>query len=565
VAPPHVIGLDFGTASARAIVADAARGTIIARATFDYPHGEHGVIASPADALLARHHPADDRAACSFLLAAVTAEAARTIDLADIVAIGVDATASTPMPVDERLRPLALDAAFEDDPDALAWLWKDHTASAEAAEITAALAAASPGHLGRCGQAYSSEWFWSKILRAARTNQRVSDAAAAWVEQSDAIPAFLAGLDDAATMPRNMCAAGHKSLYAADLGGLPPAALLADLHPTLARIAKTFRMPAVTSDTAIGTLAPGLAEACGLAPTVTIAAGIIDAHAGAIGAGIRSGAMVKIMGTSTCDILLAPPSVALDIPGMCGAVLGSVVPGQIGIEAGQSAVGDLFDWFVRVLGGSPSAAEASALHARLTGDAARLRPGESGLLALDWNNGNRCVLVDPNLTGVLIGQSLATTAAEIYRALIEATAFGARTIVDRLAERGADLDTIIACGGIAEKNAVAMQIYADVLGRDLHIAAAADTCALGAAINAAVAGGVHPDLPTAIAAMTRPATRVLRPDPQAAAVYDELFAIYTDLHDAFGTARPDVDVRSAMKALLRLRAQQRSRGASPGH
>ena len=558
---PCVIGLDFGTSSARAIVARTSDGAIIASATFDYPSGTAGVITSATDANLARQHPGDYLAAIDALLGQVACKTAASIDIASIVGIGVDATASTPIPVDAALRPLALDAAFAGDPDALAHLWKDHTAHAEAVQITAELTRSAPAHLARCGMTYSSEWFWSKILRVARTNQRVARAAATWVEQSDYIPAVLAGLSDAATMPRNVCAAGHKALYAADLGGYPPVAVLERLHPALAGVRESCAVPAVTSTTPIGTLTAPLAAHCGLSPRVVIAAGGIDAHLGAIGSGVRAGSMVKIMGTSTCDILIAEAGSSLDIPGVCGVVDGSVVPGCLGIEAGQSAVGDLFDWFVRHVARSGSDAAAIArTHEELTREAARLAPGASGLVALDWNNGNRCVLVDPLLSGVLIGQTLHTTAAEIYRALIEATAFGARTIIDRLAEQGTALDTIIVCGGIAEKNPLAMQIYADTIGRPMHVAESSQACALGAAICAAVAAGAHPDMPAAIAAMTRPPSRVLVPNPAATRVYDELFAVYSALHDAFGRGHSAMDLRTAMKQLIAISRQARAAG-----
>jgi L-ribulokinase len=293
----------------------------------------------------------------------------------------------------------------------------------------------------------------------------------------------------------------------------------------------------------------------GLPAGIPVAVGAFDAHLGAVGSGIAAGTMVKIIGTSTCDMMVVPVGQSLaDVPGLCGIVNGSILPGYYGLEAGQSAVGDIFNWFVNYI--QPGGKKAGS-HEELTKAATKLQPGESGLLALDWNNGNRTVLVDQRLTGLLLGQTLYTTPAEIYRALIEATAFGALTIINRFEEYGVKVEQIINCGGIAEKNPVVMQIYADVTGRPMKVSRSAQTCALGAAIAGAVVSGAYPNCEAAQRAMTCLKPRVFKPNPAAHAVYRELYALYKKLHDAFGTKEWNGNLFDVMKHLLEVRARVR--------
>jgi L-ribulokinase len=347
-------------------------------------------------------------------------------------------------------------------------------------------------------------------------------------------------------------------MYHEAWGGLPSAELLGALDPRLVPLRDRFATPALTSDRPAGGLRAGVAEAVGLPAGTTVAVGAFDAHMGAVGAGIRPGTLVKILGTSTCDLMVAPDEEGLaDVPGLCGQVPGSVLPGMIGLEAGQSAVGDIFDWFVRRI--SPRGLQGEDSHRALTLESSALRAGESGLLALDWNNGNRTVLVDPMLTGLLVGQTLHTTPGEIYRALIEATAFGALAIIERLEEHGVAVDEIITCGGIAEKNPHVLQVYADVCGRPIGVSRSAQTCALGAAIFGAVAGGAHPDVPSAQAAMTGVQDRVFRPSPRDAATYRELYPLYRTLHDAFGgvSGPTPASLARVMKDLIAVRERVR--------
>ncbi|MDO4557441.1 MAG: ribulokinase [Planctomycetia bacterium] len=555
------IGFDYGTNSVRALVVDIASGEEIGTSVFEYPGGDAGILLDPKDPHLARQSPIDYMNGAITSARGALAEAKRTAGFSvdQIVGIGVDTTGSTPIPVDDSGRPLAADPRWAGNPAAHAWLWKDHTAYAEAAEITDLAKRRGEPYLAKCGGTYSSEWFWSKILHCRRTSPEVFDAAASWVELADFIPAFLTGTMNPRTMSRGICAAGHKAMYHTAWNGLPSEDFLATLDPQLVKVRQSFAGPVVPSDHVAGTLTAEIAAKIGIPAGIPVAVGAFDAHMGAVGAGIGPGTLVKIIGTSTCDMMVAPQNQPLaDIPGLCGIVPGSVIPGMYGLEAGQSAVGDIFNWFVRDLTPSGYGSTADEKHRNLTTAAMKLKPGESGLVALDWNNGNRTILVDPLLTGVLIGQTLHTTAPEVYRALVEATAFGALTIIRRFEEYGCEVREVINCGGIAEKNDFVMQIYADVCNRPMKISRSAQTCALGAAIFGAVAGGAYPDTASAQAKMTGVKTKVFVPTPDAVSVYAGLYEIYRAMHDAFGTGAT-TDLRDAMKRLIAIREKVRKR------
>ncbi len=554
--PGFAIGVDYGTNSVRALVADTRTGEEIAAAVWPYAHGEDGVILDPPEPHLARQHPADYAEGFVRVVreAVSIARAHREFEPSRIVGIGVDTTGSTPLPVDRRGVALGTLEEFQDEPAAMAWLWKDHTSHAEAAEITQRARAGGYPYLAKCGGTYSSEWFWSKILRCERTSPRVADAAYAWVELCDYVPALLTGRTDPATMARSICAAGHKAMYNPAWGGLPAGEFLESLSPGLARVRERYAR-AEPSNARAGELTDAFAELVGLPRRIPVAVGALDAHMGAVGSGAAPGALVKIIGTSTCDCMVAPMDSSFpDIPGVCGIVPESILPGMIGIEAGQSAVGDIFNWFAGRIAPSGFGAGAEA-HERLSRAAAALRPGESGLVALDWHNGNRTVLVDPLLTGLILGETLHTTPAEIYRALIEATAFGALKIIERLDEHGVGIDRVINCGGIAEKSPLTMQIYADVCNRPMLVARSGQACALGAAVFGAVVGRAHPDVPAAQRAMTGVKDRAYEPDPASAAIYRRLYSVYTLLHDAFGTRDFQGSLHGVMKDLLRIKQE----------
>ena len=553
------IGVDYGTNSVRALVVDVRTGEEVATSVWAYAHGEQGVVLDGRDPDLARQHPADYAEGFIESVAGAVglAQGQPGFEPHLVVGIGVDTTGSTPLPVAADGTALALQDAFREDPAAMAWLWKDHTSHAEAAEITERARRGGLPYLAKCGGTYSSEWYWSKLLRCVRTSSRVAEAAGGWVELCDYVPALVTGNIDPSLMARGVCAAGHKAMYHPAWGGLPSEEFLEGLAPGLSRFRRRYAPRAVPSDRRAGGLIAAFADRVGLPAGVPVAVGAFDAHMGAVGAGAAPGTLVKIMGTSTCDCMVAPlDGDTPDIPGVCGIVPESILPGMLGIEAGQSAVGDIFNWFVSRIapGGYGSGDE---MHARLSEEAAKLKPGESGLVALDWHNGNRTVLVDPLLTGLLVGQTLHTTPPEIYRALVEATAFGALKIIDRLAEHGVGIERVINCGGIAEKSPLVMQIYADVCNRPMLVSRSGQTCALGAAIFGSVVGGEHPDVPSAQRAMTRIRDRAYHPDPESARLYERLYRVYTQLHDAFGTTRFDGSLHRVMKDLINVRREAR--------
>lgn len=572
----YTIGLDYGTNSVRTLIVNVANGAEVAAAVWTYSHGTQGVILS-RDPNLARQHPADYVQGAEITIKQALANAKKFVKgfkAGQVIGIGVDTTGSTPLPVDANGQPVAFQKKFTNNPAAMAWLWKDHTGIAEAAEITALAQAMRPQFLAKCGGTYSSEWFWSKILHCFRTAPAVFDAAHTWVECSDWVPAMLTGMEHPDKFIAGVCAAGHKAMWNANWGGYPDTEFLSKLDPKLGALRTRLTDRVYSIDRAVGGLTADWAKKTGLTTGIPVAVGAFDAHLGAVGSGIAPGTLVKIIGTSTCDIAVSPNIQALaDVPGVCGIVDGSVLPGNFGLEAGQSAVGDIFNWFVNYIQpGAPTTASASsktksessrggarrsATHEALTTDAAKLQPGESGLLALDWNNGNRTVLVDQRLTGLLLGQTLYTTPAEIYRALVEATAFGALTIINRLEEYGVKISSVVNCGGIAEKNPVVMQIYADVTGRPMKVSRSAQTCALGSAIAAAVIAGAHKDYPTALKKMTGLKAKVFKPNAKAHATYRELYALYKQLHDAFGTKDGGGNLYSVMKKLIEIRGQVR--------
>jgi L-ribulokinase len=553
----YVIGLDYGTNTVRALIVNTANGHEAAAAVWGYPHGEQGVVLG-RDPNLARQHPEDYIRGAEITIKEALAAAAKSVrgfKPEQVVGIGVDTTGSTPLPVDADGRPLAYDKRFAKNPAALAWLWKDHTGTAEAAEITALAAKIRPQYLALCGGVYSSEWFFSKILHCLRANPEVFDAAHSWVELADFVPADLTGTSAPDRRIAGICAAGHKAMYNPGWGGYPDAEFLGKLDPKLAALRGRLCNRVESVDRAVGGLTPAWAAKTGLTAGIPVAVGAFDAHLGAIGCGVAPGTLVKIIGTSTCDITIAPGTAKLGaIPGLCGIVKGSVTPGCYGLEAGQSAVGDIFNWFVNYIrpGGGKDGS-----HESLSAQAAKIAPGESGLMALDWNNGNRTILVDQLLTGLLVGQTLYTTSAEIYRALIEATAFGALTIINRFEEYGVKVEQIVNCGGIAEKSPLVMQIYADVTGRPMKVSRSAQTCALGAAIAAAVVGKAHPDYASAQKAMTGLKPKVFKPAPAAHAVYRRLYPLYKALHDAFGTTTWKGNLHDVMKQLIAIRVQAR--------
>jgi L-ribulokinase len=545
------LGIDYGTNSVRALVVRVTDGRELGSCVVKYPSGREGVLLDTKDHLLARQHPGDYLTCLAKSVRGALAQAGKTRGFSpgDVVGIGVDSTGSSPIPVDAGNRALAVLPKWRKNLHAQCWLWKDHTSHREAARITELAARHRPQFIAKCGNTYSSEWFWSKILHCRKVAPDVFKAAYSWVELADWIPSVLAGVEDPRKIKRGICPAGHKALYSDGWGGLPDKKFLSMLDVGLASLRDRLYDKAYDASEPAGYLSATWAKKLGLRAGIPIAIGAFDVHYGAIGCGVREGTLVKVIGTSTCDCaVVSGRKKVADIPGICGIVPGAILPGFFGIEAGQSAVGDIFKWWVEgVCEGD------AALHAALTKEAARLQPGQSGLLALDWNNGNRTILVDPLLSGLLVGQTLHTTRAEIYRALIEATAFGARAIIERIEEHGVPVKRVVCAGGIAEKNPLLMQIYADVSGCTMQVAGSSQACALGSAVAAAVVAGAYKDYPSAQKAMTSLKPVIYRPKPASQRVYNKLYRLYRQLHDAFGGVERKADLGPVMKQLLSIK------------
>lgn len=540
-----VIGIDFGTDSVRAVVVNAADGKEEAAAVCDYPRWKQGLYSDPAVNQF-RHHPLDYiesmETAVKEALAQLPPGAGERV-----AGIGVDTTGSTPCAVDREGRPLALKEEFATNPNAMFVLWKDHTAVQETEEINHH-AKNWGGRDFTCyeGGIYSSEWFWAKIMHIYRQDPQVREATYSWVELCDWIPALLTGVEDAHAIKRSRCAAGHKAMWHPDWGGLPDEEFLVLLDPSLRGLRDRLYQETYTMDQKAGGLSQEWAERLGLRPGIAVAVGGFDAHMGAVGGGITKATLVKIMGTSTCDIMVASPEEVGGklIRGICGQVDGSVLPGMIGLEAGQSAYGDVYAWFREILSWPLKALlkestrldEATrelvisevreGIFPALTREAMELAVDENSLLALDWLNGRRTPDADQSLKGALAGLTLGTTPARIFRALVEATAFGARAIVDRFIAEGIAIEQVIAMGGIAKKNPFVMQVTADVLKMPIKVVRSEQACALGAAIFAAAAAGLYPSVYEAQARMASDFSETYFPNGEMAGVYDRLYEKY---------------------------------------
>lgn len=555
----YSLGIDYGTNSCRSLLIDLDNGAEVGSTVFNYPSGEMGILLDPKDPHVARQNPQDYLDGLEAVTRGALQQAQESVpgfDPARVIGIGIDTTGSTPIPVNKEGTPLGLLPEFKDNLNAMVWLWKDHTGYAEAAEITKLAHEIRPSIIAKCGGIYSSEWWWSKILRLRRVDAQVFEAAFSFVEHCDWIPAVLTGNTDPLTLKRGVCSAGHKAMFSTEWGGLPDKEFLAKLDPALADLRDRLYSVAHTADVKAGSLCAEWSQRLGLREGIAVSVGAFDAHMGAVGAGIKEGTLVKILGTSTCDLMIAPTSKPLaDIPGVCGIVNGSVLPGYYGIEAGQSAVGDIFLWFVNHLVPDSYGTTVGEKFVNMEKAMLGKKPGATGLLALDWNNGNRTILVDVRLTGLLLGQTLHTEAHEIYRAYIEATAFGALTIIKRVEEYGVKVEEVINTGGLSIKNATLMQCYADIIGKPMKVSQSEQTCALGAAIFGAAAAGAG-DIHTLQTQVTATREKVYYPIPENQAVYAELYTLYRTLHDAFGTADWSGKLSHVMKQLLDIRARQ---------
>lgn len=531
-----VIGVDFGTDSCRALLADARDGRPIAMAVCEYPRWKKGLYCDPQRNRY-RQHPLDYIEAFEQVVREVV-DRVGADTAAAVAGLAFDTTASTPVLVGRDGMPLALTPEFADEPDAMFVLWKDHTAKAEADEINAAAARAAVDFTAYSGGIYSSEWVWAKVLHIVRSNPAVGEAAWSWVEHCDWMSGLLTGNTRPETIRRSRCAAGHKAMWRAEWGGLPSEEFLAGLDPRLGSYRAHLYAETCPADVCAGVITPEYARRLGLPATVRVAVGSIDAHVGAVGAGIAPGVLTRIIGTSTCDILVAAPGEVPEAPvrGICGQTDGSVLPGLIGFEAGQSAFGDLYAWFCNLLLWPvgefvPELREriAGETIVRLSEQAGALSPDETAPLALDWFNGRRTPDADARVRGALCGLTLGTTAPMIFRALVEATAYGSRAIIERFRSEGIGVRSIRAVGGISQKSPLVMQTLCDVLNMPIDVVASDQACALGAAMFAATVAGVYPDVKSAQQAMGAPVGRHYVPDPVRAALYDRLYTKYLRL------------------------------------
>jgi len=548
-----VLGIDFGSSSVRVLTMYLESGKVINSVEQSYSEGENGVLLSKQDSLLARQSPTDYvESLKSALRKSIEENKKSGIEMSNVSGIGVDATGSTPLPVTKDMKPLSTIDGFKDNLNAYSWMWKDHTSNDEADYITKVISDNRPKYLEKIGGAYSSEWFWAKILHCRNIDKNVFDAAYTWLELSDYIPAVLAGNNDASTVKRNVCAAGHKGLYSSEWGGFPDLEFIEKVHPDLLKVAKTLPEETFSIEHNSGELSKEWSEEFGIPEGTPIAMGILDAHSGAIGSGIKDGSLVKIIGTSTCDLVLGDLDTGnSNIEGVASVGTESVIPKYYGIEAGQSAVGDILNWYVTdVLNNTKS-------HVELTAESEKLEAGASGLLALDWNNGNRSILSDYLLSGLILGQSLQTKDFEIYRALIESTAFGARRIIEDMERQGVVINEVVNCGGITHKNSMFMQIYADIINKPMKIAAIDETVALGSALMGAHASykkeGINVSYNDLQDKSCEVMEKVYNPNADSVLVYDKLYSIYKQLHDSFGIEGTKIGMYNVMKDLIEIK------------
>jgi L-ribulokinase len=545
----YLLGLDFGTDSVRAVAVNAASGKEEANQVARYKRWGQGLYCDPSHNRF-RQHPLDYLEGLEEAVRGALAQLPKGAGQR-VLGIGIDTTGSTPCAVDRSGTPLALLPQFAENPNAMFVLWKDHSSVQEAEEINRlARGWGGPDYTRYEGGIYSSEWFFAKILHVLREDPAVAAAAFSWVEHCDWMPALLTGTTDPLTLKRSRCAAGHKAMWHADWDGLPSEDFLVRLDPRLKGLRARLYKDSYTSDVKAGGLSAEWARRLGLPEGAAVAVGAFDAHIGAVGGGIRAGTLTKIMGTSTCDMLVAPAGALAgrQVAGICGQVDGSILPGLIGLEAGQSAFGDVYAWFVNLLYWPLEYAESKPsdpgekerlrqdikdrILANLSDEAARLAPGEAGLLALDWLNGRRTPDADQSLKGAVAGLTLGSTAPRVFRALVEATAFGSRAIQERFEREGVRAQRVVALGGISQKSPFVMQVTADVMNVPIQVVASEQACALGAAMFAAAAAGLYPSVTEAQDRIGSGFSRTFTPDPERARTYDGLYRKYLQLGQA---------------------------------
>ncbi len=543
----YALGLDYGSDSVRALLVDTGTGAEVATCVVEYPRWSQALYCAPEKDMF-RQHPLDYleslESAVRGLWAQAPAGAAN-----QVVGLSFDTTGSTPVAVDADGVALALKPEFAENPNAMFVLWKDHTAIKEAQEITAAATAASENYLKYEGGIYSSEWFWAKALHVLREDAAVREAAWSWVEHCDWMPAVLTDTIHPSRFRAGRCAAGHKVMWHESWGGYPPNEFFTGLDPVLDGYCNRLPKETFTSAEAVGPLTAEWAEKLGLPEGIPVGFGAFDCHMGAVGANVKPGVLTKVMGTSTCDITIASAEDIGEkcIRGICGQVDGSVIPGMIGLEAGQSAFGDLYAWFRNLINWPvANLLQSSSLLDDTTkqklareiedktlialGEAAQQVPvGQTGITALDWVNGRRTPDADQSVAMAIAGLKMGSQAPQIFRALVEATAYGARAIIERFKDEGVAVDSVVVIGGISKKSDFVMQTCADVWNCPIDVLESEQSCALGAAIFAAKIGGVYPDVASAQKVMASPVCKTYQPNREAAAVYDGLYKQYQAL------------------------------------
>ncbi len=542
-----VIGVDFGTDSVRSVIINAFNGDEVSSSVFHYPRWKEGLFCNPAKNQF-RQHPLDYIEGLEDTIRDCVNKAGKEV-AQNIVAISVDTTGSTPVAVDKSGTPLALLPEFENNPNAMFVLWKDHTATAEAAEINEQAKKFDINYLQYVGGIYSSEWFWAKLLRLLRADEMVRTNCYSFVEHCDWIPFLLTGGNDVHEMKRGVCSAGHKALWADDFGGLPPNEFFKSIDPLLDNFTERLFTKTYTADKPVGKLSAEWAERLGLSTDVIVGVGAFDAHMGAVGGQIEPYHLSKVMGTSTCDMLVAPVDEVKNIlvKGICGQVPGSVIPGMMGMEAGQSAFGDTYAWFKNILmwplqnllrdSSTIDAATANTLIeeisgkiiARLSEEAQKLPLNENDELSVDWLNGRRTPDADQLLKAAVSGLSLGTDAPRFFKALVEGTCFGAKAIVDRFIKEGVEVKGLIGIGGVARKSPYIMQTMADVMNMPIKIHRSEQTCATGAAMFAATAAGIYEKVEDAMKAMGLGFDKEYIPDKEKAEIYAKRYLKYQQL------------------------------------
>lgn len=543
----YVIGLDYGSDSARAVIVDALTGEEVSSAVKHYPRWMEGKYCVPARDQY-RQHPQDYIDVMEYIIKESLAQAGPEV-AKNVVGMSFDTTGSTPVFVNEDGVPLAMLPEFAENPNAMFVLWKDHTAVKEAAEINELARKYKIDYTQYEGGIYSSEWVWAKALHVLRSDEAVRKAAYSWIEHCDWMPALITGTQKPADVVRSRCAAGHKAMWLEAWGGLPEEEFLTTLDPLLKGYRDRLYKDTYTSDVKVGHLTEEWAGRLGLSTEVAVGVGAFDCHMGAVGGEVSPNVLARAIGTSTCDIMIAPYEQIGDklIAGICGQVDGSVIPGYVGLEAGQSAFGDLYAWFKRVIAWpldnilanttlvdaetrARLIEETKAQIIPLLSEAAMQIPmEESTVLAVDWMNGRRTPDASQEVTGTIAGLKLGTDAPRIFRALVEATAFGSKAIVDRFAREGVRLDGIIGLGGVAKKSPFVMQTLADVLNMPIKVARTVETCAFGAAMFASVAAGVHQRVEDAQKAMGQGFEKEYTPNPERVKAYAAIYEKYAKL------------------------------------